>query len=92
MATSTISKGNISYGTLLNANLNDIGYNFFGYVAGGSTTNVPVSGQVGFLQNMVRIDATGYRKQLFFPFNSDAIYERRCVNGTWSAWASVTIS
>lgn len=73
--------------SLLSPNLNDIKYNFSGYVR--TATNTPSGTNTnGYLQVIARKGNTSYTKQIFTPYNSNDTYIRLNNEG-WGAWVKI---
>lgn len=79
------------YVSLASPNLNNINYNYMGYVT--TATNVPsgvsTSGQ---FMCVVRKEDSNYLKQFFMPYNTNDIYMRNNNGGTWSNWGKILSS
>ena len=76
MASSVIKKfTNIEKTNMYDVNLNNVDYNYFGYVV--NATNTPLScSQTGFLISLCRSNNSNYRKQIYSPFWSNELYVR----------------
>ena len=77
------------YVSLSSPNLNNINYNYMGYVT--TATNIPsgvsTSGQ---FVCVVREEDNNYLKQFFMPYNTNDVYMRNNNGGTWSAWQKIS--
>lgn len=77
------------YVSLTSPNLNNINYNYMGYVT--TATNIPsgvsTSGQ---FVCVVREEDSNYLKQFFMPYNTNDVYMRNNNGGTWSAWQKIS--
>ena len=80
---------NIQYASLANIDLNDVTYNFSGYVYG--TTNYPPgTNAAGLLISSSRISVSAYRGiQLYSPFNNNKLYLRSYTGVGWTDWHEV---
>ena len=72
---------------LSGVDLNDIKYNYQGYIS-GTNTNIPNGvSAAGYLVVIQRENnSTDYAMQMYSPYNIDDIYTRKLNNGTWGAW------
>ncbi|MBO6262075.1 MAG: hypothetical protein J6N95_05655 [Bacilli bacterium] len=88
---SSVSTLNDRYNkTLSSPNLNDVTYNYHGYVT--SATNIP-SGVGTSGQLIVNANSTGkYVMQIYSQYNGANVYTRSCNNGTWTSWVKMTVA
>ena len=88
---SSVSTLNDRYNkTLSSPDLNDVTYNYHGYVI--SSTNAPASvSPTG--QLIANANSIGkYMLQIYSPYNNTNVYTRKCNNGTWTSWVKMTVA
>ncbi len=76
------------FATLQRPDLNNITYNFLGYVT--TTTNGPSGVNASGELCVIARKEGSYCTQIFTPYNANEFYVRNYNNGTWSSWEKLS--
>lgn len=66
----------------VSGDLSTITYNFQGYAVGATDTPTGVNGQLCVLADA----GSPYCTQIFSPYDTNVLYTRKYINGTWTDW------
>ena len=86
-----IGLGNGALPQIDSPDLNNLNLHGFAYITAGKDGSTGTTSRYGYLLQLIYADV--YRLQIFTDFqDNEKILYRKCVNGTWGSWKTISAS